>query len=185
MLEGKRVVLRTIRRDDLPRLNQFNNDVAVELAGGGDPPIPQSLERLKAEFDSSAGNGGRDGTSFAIVVDGVFIGQCALFNHHPVARRMELGITIGDQAYWGQGYGREAVQLLVDYGFRHHNLNKVWLEVHARNERAIRAYRACGFVEEGRLRQHVWSDGSYDELVLMGLLRQDWQTGAVGANGTV
>ncbi|MCB0254498.1 MAG: hypothetical protein KDI55_12300, partial [Anaerolineae bacterium] len=64
MLEGKRVVLRTIRRDDLPRLNQFNNDVAVELAGGGDPPIPQSLERLKAEFDSSAGNGGRDGTSF-------------------------------------------------------------------------------------------------------------------------
>lgn len=171
MLKGTHVTLRAMRRDDLPRLNAFNNDVAVELAGGGDPPLPQSLERLEAEFDSSTGNGGRDGTMFAIEVDGVMIGQCALFNLHSVAHRMELGITIGDQAYWGKGYGREAVQLLVDYGFRHHNLHRIFLEVHARNERAIRAYQACGFVEEGRLLQHVWSDGSYDDLVIMGVLR--------------
>ena len=171
MLRGTHVTLRAIRRGDLPRLNAFNNDVAVELAGGGDPPLPQSLERLEAEFDSSTGSGGRDGTSFAIEVDGVMIGQCALFNLHPVAHRMELGITIGDQNYWGKGYGSEAVQLLVDYGFRHHNLHRIFLEVHARNERAIRAYQACGFVEEGRLRQHVWSDGSYDDLVIMGVLR--------------
>ena len=40
--------------------------------------------------------------------------------------------------------------------------------------RAIRAYRACGFVEEGRLRQHVWSDGAYIDLVYMGILREEW-----------
>jgi len=45
--------------------------------------------------------------------------------------------------------------------------------VHGRNQRAIRAYRACGFVEEGRLRQHVWSDGAYDDLVIMAVLRPD------------
>ncbi len=178
-------MLRAIRRDDLPRLNAFNNDVAVELAGGGDPPLPQSLERLEAEFNSSTSGGGRDGTTFAIEVDGVMVGQCALFNLHPVAHRMELGITIGDQEYWGKGYGSEAVQLLVDYGFRHHNLHRISLEVHARNERAIRAYSRCGFLEEGRLREHVWSDGSYDDLVLMGLLRQKWQMGAGGASNTV
>ncbi len=120
MIKGSRVVLRALSRDDLPRLHQFNNDVEVELAGGGDPPLPQSLERLQAEFDSGLGGGGRDGTSFAIEVDGVYIGGCALFNFDQVARRAMLGITIGDKAYWGQGYGRDAVQLLVDYGFRHH-----------------------------------------------------------------
>lgn len=171
MLRGHRVILRAMQRDDLPRQNQFNNDVAVELAGGGDPPLPQSLERLQAEFDASLASGGRDGTGFAIEVEGVFIGGCALFRFDHVARRALLGITIGDKDYWGKGYGREAVQLLVDYGFRHHNLHKIWLEVHGRNERAIRAYRACGFVEEGRLRQHVWSDGAYDDLVIMGILR--------------
>ena len=40
--------------------------------------------------------------------------------------------------------------------------------------RAIRTYRACGFVEEGRLRQHVWSDGAYIDLVYMGILREEW-----------
>ncbi|MCO6452231.1 MAG: GNAT family N-acetyltransferase [Caldilineales bacterium] len=172
MLYGPRVTLRAISPDDLPRLNAFNNDIEVELAGGGDPPMPQSLTRLEAEFNGSTG-GGRDGTSFAIEADGLFIGQCALFNLDVVARRAELGITIGDKDYWGQGYGREAVQLLVDYGFRHHNLRRIWLEVHARNQRAFRAYLACGFVEEGRLRKHVWSDGSYDDLVIMGILRDD------------
>lgn len=165
------MVLRALRRDDLPRLNEFNNDLAVELAGGGDPPLPQSLERLQAEFDAGSSRGGRDGTSFAIEVDGLYIGGCGLFSFDHVARRAMLGIGIGDKAYWGQGYGREAVQLLVDYGFRHHNLNKVWLEVWGRNQRAIRAYRASGFLEEGRLRQHVWSDGAFDDLVIMGILR--------------
>lgn len=173
MIHGTRVVLRALSRDDLPRLHQFNNDVEVELAGGGDPPLPQSLERLQAEFDAGNSRGGRDGTSFAIEVGGLYIGGCALFNFDHVARRAMLGIGIGDKAYWGQGYGREAVQLLVDYGFRHHNLNKVWLEVWGRNQRAIRAYLASGFVEEGRLRQHVWSDGAYDDLVMMGILRSD------------
>jgi RimJ/RimL family protein N-acetyltransferase len=39
------------------------------------------------------------------------------------------------------------------------SLRRVWLEVHAENERAIRAYRACGFVEEGRLREQARLDG--------------------------
>lgn len=169
MIIGKHVTLRSITRDDLPRLCQFNNDLVVEVAGGGEPPMPQSLERLYAEFDQDAGRGGRDGTRFAIEIDGELVGQCALFNFNTVARTAELGITIGAKNYWGQGYGREAVSLLVDYGFRQHNLRKVWLQVHASNERAIRAYQACGFQEEGRQRAHVWSSGAYDDLVMMAI----------------
>ena len=44
----------------------------------------------------------------------------------------------------------------------------------ATNERAIRCYRACGFVEEGRLRQHDYSDGAYVDVVAMGILRDEW-----------
>ncbi|MFN8371452.1 MAG: GNAT family protein [Anaerolineae bacterium] len=174
MLKGQRVTLRSISRDDLPRLNEFNNDVEVELAGGGDPPMPQSLARLQAEYEQDLGRGGRDGAGFAIEVDGKFIGQCALFNFDHTAQTCELGITIGDKAYWGKGYGREAITLLLDYAFRLRNFRKVWLRVHGSNERGMRAYRACGFVEEGRLRAHVWSSGSYDDLVHMGVLRDEW-----------
>jgi RimJ/RimL family protein N-acetyltransferase len=176
MLKGERVTLRSLTRDDLPRLCEFNNDVEVELAGGGDPPIPQSLARLEANFDQNASKGGRDGTSFAVEADGKLIGGCALFDFDHIAHTCQLGITIGDKAYWGKGYGREALTLLLDYAFRLQNVRKVWLTVNGNNERAIRAYRACGFVEEGRLRNQVWSNGSYIDLVYMGLFRDDWRS---------
>jgi len=50
MLQGKRVTLRGVRREDLPILCEFNNDLEMEVVGGGDPPLPQSLERLQAEL---------------------------------------------------------------------------------------------------------------------------------------
>lgn len=174
MLKSDRIVLRAIEREDLPWLWAFNNNLQVEVAGGGDPPMPQSLARLQAEFDQDAGRGGRDSLRFAIETEGRMIGQCALFNSDAVAHTCELGIAIGDPACWNQGYGREAVGLLLGYAFRYHNMRRVWLRVHASNTRAIRAYAACGFREEGRLRAHIWSDGRYDDLVHMGILREEW-----------
>jgi RimJ/RimL family protein N-acetyltransferase len=175
MLQGVRVRLRSISRDDLPLLCAFNNDLAVELAGGGDPPLPQSLARLQAEFDQEAAKGGRDTTKFTIEVDGKCIGGCGLFNANTTAQTCELGIAIGDKDYWGRGCGRESIRLLLGYAFKYLNYRKVWLRVHAVNKRAIRAYQACGFVEEGRQRAHVWSNGAYDDLVLMGILREEWR----------
>ncbi|MGD9895161.1 MAG: GNAT family N-acetyltransferase [Dehalococcoidia bacterium] len=175
MLRGERVLLRAIGRDDLPRLWQFNNDLAVEVAGGGDPPMPQSLARLQAEFDLDAAKGGRDGARFAIEADGIMIGQCGLSGFNETDRTAELGIAIGDREYWGRGYGRDAVRVLVEYAFRYRNMRKVWLRVWGNNERGIRAYLAVGFIEEGRLRQHVWSAGEYVDLVYMGILRDEWR----------
>ena len=183
MLKGERVVLRALERADLPRLCEFNNDVMVELSGGGDPPIPQSLARLEAEFDERVRHGGRDGAVFAIEAAGTFIGQCGLRQGGVIdttAQTYELGISIGDKSYWGKGYGRDAVRVLLDYAFRLRNAHKVWLNVNAPNERAIRAYRACGFVEEGRLREQVWGDGQYADLVYMGILREEWKARAAG-----
>jgi RimJ/RimL family protein N-acetyltransferase len=174
MLKGERIILRAMRREDLPRLCEFNNDLDVELAGGGDPPMPQPLERLQADFDRDAAAGGRDNAWFAIEFDGNFIGHCGLMHFNETARTCELGIGIGDKMHWGRGLGQEAVGLLLDYAFRLRNQRRVWLWFHAGNARAVGAYRACGFVEEGRLRQHVWSNGEYDDAIYMGILRDEW-----------
>lgn len=182
MLKGQKVLLRAMTRDDLERLCQFNNDVEVEVAGGGDPPIPQSLARLQADFDANVGKGGRDGTSFAIEADGVFIGGCALFQFDAVARTCSLGITIGDKNYWGRGYGTDTVRVLLEYAFRLQNLRRVYLSVNSSNARAIGAYQRCGFVEEGRLRSHVWSNGQYIDLVQMGILREEWSAKSKAVN---
>ncbi len=177
MLRGEKVTLRAIARDDLPRLWAFRNDLEVELAGGGDPPSPVPIERLQNDFDKEVSDPPRDKTEFAIEADGECIGSCGLFEIDENSRQAELGIVIGDIEYWGRGCGREAVSLLLDYAFRQRNLRRVWLEVHSENERAIRAYRACGFIEEGRMREHMWLAGRYVDSVLMGVLRRDWPEG--------
>jgi RimJ/RimL family protein N-acetyltransferase len=175
MLHGGKVTLRSLRREDLQRQSEFNNDVEFELLGGGEPWEPQSLQRLEAQFDEGLEKGDRDGPSFAIEANGLYIGGCGLFHFDHAARTCELGIGIGDKAYWGQGYGRDAVRVLLDYAFRLRNLQKVWLTVNGNNPRAIGAYLACGFIEEGRLRRHVWSNGVYTDLIHMGLLREEWE----------
>lgn len=175
MLRGERVTLRAITREDLPRLRAFANDLEVELAGGGDPPIPRALESLQKDFEREVSEPPRDRTNFAIEVDDTCIGTCGLFDIDVNARHAELGIGIGDKGYWGRGHGREAVGLLLDYAFRLRNLRRVWLEVHAANERAIRSYRSCGFVEEGRMREHIWLGGRYVDNVIMGVLREEWR----------
>jgi RimJ/RimL family protein N-acetyltransferase len=172
MLVGKQVTLRALTEADVPRLTEFQNDVEFELLGGGDPPRPRPLSLVQEYFQERAKD--KDSQNFAIEADGLFIGTCGLFNADLRSGTAEVGIGIGDRAYWGRGYGREALTLLIDYGFRMQNFRKLCLEVHGSNERAIRSYRAVGFVEEGRQREQVWSGGRYEDTVLMGLFRSDF-----------
>jgi RimJ/RimL family protein N-acetyltransferase len=185
VLAGKLVTLRPLTPEDYPRLVEFKNDVEVELLGGGRPPRPTTLAVATEFFNELAKD--KENFGFAIEADGLFIGDIGLFNVNRVNRTAEAGIGIGDRDYWGKGYGREAMSLIVDYGFTMQNLRKIWLETHGTNERAIRSYQAVGFVEEGRQREHVWSGGQYLDIVLMGLFRDDWtppsrDQGAVAAS---
>jgi hypothetical protein len=60
VLKGEKIILRAMKREDLQRQWIFNNDIEIEILGGGDPPEPQAIERLEAEFDENTRKGGRD-----------------------------------------------------------------------------------------------------------------------------
>ena len=170
MLKGDLVTLRAVEAGDHPALAAYANDLQVELLGGGDPPTPRSLASIESFWTDRAGD--RGCVDFAIAVGDKLIGQCGLAQHDPVAQTAELAITIGEREYWGRGYGRDAMRVLIDYGFRIRNLRKIWLRVQANNARAIRSYESVGFIEEGRQRAQVWSDGEYLDLVYMGLIKR-------------
>jgi RimJ/RimL family protein N-acetyltransferase len=172
MFKGQRVVLRALTRDDMKRQVDFENEPQNAILDSG-RPRPQTLEDLLAVYDKYAGKEQPNRVDFAIEADGKYIGLCNLRDADLTDRRCELGIAIGDHDYWGKGYGREVIGLLLEYAFRHMNLNRVFLTTNSDNERAIRCYRACGFIEEGRLRQHVWIDGHYVDEIVMGVLRDD------------
>ena len=101
------------------------------------------------------------------------------------ARSCELTIAIGNRDYQNRGFGRDAIKLLTKYAFRLLNMNRVWIRVPASNQRALRCFLACGFVEEGRLRQHIWRDGSYDDIVHLAVLRDNWNGAAIVASTAI
>jgi RimJ/RimL family protein N-acetyltransferase len=171
VLQGKNVELRAIEDSDLRTIWRWFNDVEVGLPGGNDIK-PMSFAQLEAQANKELE--GELITRFAIEVDGTLIGWCGLFDWDD-ARSLRMAIAIGEKAYWGRGYGREALSLLLDYAFLHRNAHKVWLEVYADNERAIRSYRSVGFVEEGRIRDSDWRDGRYVDELMMGILRDEWE----------
>ena len=69
--------------------------------------------------------------------------------------------------------GTEAIRLLVEFGFTRRNLRRIHLQAIASNTGALRAYEKAGFVVEGRLREHAWVRGAYEDIVLMGILRPE------------
>lgn len=172
MLKGDKVILRPMRREYLEKYFEYRNEVELELLSSGEAPMPMEYERLVAMFEAHLARPRSEISWFGIEVQGgKLIGQCLLHNFDYAARTCELGVTIGDRDHLDRGYGRDVVQLLVKYAFRLRNMQKVWLTTNGSNERAQKAFAAAGFVEEGRLKRHVWLDGRYDDLVYMGILR--------------
>jgi RimJ/RimL family protein N-acetyltransferase len=84
-------------------------------------------------------------------------------------------ITIGESDAWGVGYGTEATQLMLDHAFGTLGLHRIALYVFEFNERAIRAYKRCGFVVEGRSRESIWRDGRWWDELAMSVLESDWR----------
>ncbi len=171
MIHGRKVGLRAVERSDLPKIWELRNDAKIELAAFG-PPTPHSMAEIEAWFDRRQADPNTD-HSFAIEAEGRLVGLCNLRDVDAIHRRADLGISLM-AAEIGKGYGSDAIRVLLEYAFVHLNLHKVCLDTLATNEAGLRAYRACGFVEEGRLREHEWADGGYVDLILMSVLREDW-----------
>jgi RimJ/RimL family protein N-acetyltransferase len=107
--------------------------------------------------------------------DGIHIGNLGLHDPHPEHRSATLGILIGEKDYWSNGYGTDAIVTLLRFGFGEMNLHRVTLHVFEFNERAIACYKKCGFQIEGTLRQHYYGEGRYWDVIVMGVLRDDFE----------
>jgi RimJ/RimL family protein N-acetyltransferase len=102
------------------------------------------------------------------------IGFVALRGVHWHQRDAWVGIGIGESGYWGNGYGTDAMRLALRYAFMELSLERVSLSVFASNLRAIRSYEKAGFKPEGIERQITHRDGKTEDVLYMGILRQEW-----------
>ena len=85
-----------------------------------------------------------------------------------------VGLGIGEREFWNNGYGTDAMKVILRYAFTEVNLHRVTLTVFEYNPRAIRSYEKAGFRHEGRLRGFLNREGKRWDSLFMGILREEW-----------
>jgi len=105
--------------------------------------------------------------------DDTVIGMCGFNYWHRVDRRASIGFDLA-RAYWRRGIMREAVREILGFGFTEMDLNRVEADVSVENVACIHLLKQFGFTQEGRQRQQYYDDSAFHDLLLFGLLREEW-----------
>lgn len=173
MLKGKKVILRNYRKDDLDTLLEIINEDEYKKNVSSRIPYPVMYKDIEEDYNKISGY--KDYYDFAIesIDEGRYIGECGIKSIDWKNRKTEIYIFLGKN-YVEKGYGTDAMKVLINFIFNEINLNKVKLTVFSFNTRAIKSYEKCGFIIEGTLRNELYKQGIYHDLIVMGLLKEDY-----------
>jgi RimJ/RimL family protein N-acetyltransferase len=176
MIEDGNVRLRAVEASDLADFQRWLND--DEVTAGLLVSLPLSMADEQAWYENMLSTPVAEhplAIEYQSESSWRTIGNCGISKIDVRARLGEAGIFIGDKSCWDRGIGKRVMRLLLRYGFDGLNLNRVYLQVYTTNLRAIRCYEQVGFLREGCLRQDVYKNGKYIDVLIMGILRSEWE----------
>lgn len=172
MLETRRLLLRPFTEEDAADLYEYAKDPRVGPAAGWPPHtgVENSREIIRTVF--SAPN------TFAVVdkATGKVIGSSGFVNTHREGVPKpddEIGYAL-NPAFWGRGLIPEAVEKLLEYGFRELGLAAVWCSHYAGNQKSRRVIEKCGFLPRGSAEENVPLLGERRTALLYALTREEW-----------
>lgn len=174
VVHGRLVYLRPGERDDVATFAAWMSDLRTmaNLASRG--PISRAQEERWFEAMTTRQGGTDWFFAICLLADDRLIGTAGLFQVDPINGGAGFGISIGDPADRGRGYGTDATEAIVAFAFDWLRLERVWLDVHADNPGAIRSYEKVGFVREATLRRAHYRAGRYLDTHRMAILREEW-----------
>jgi RimJ/RimL family protein N-acetyltransferase len=173
--EGPNIRLRAVEPEDLERYQSFDEDSEMARSGWW-IPFPRSNYAGKQWIEKAALEDGQD-DAFRFTIEAKEHGVIGSMNTLSCERRngtFKYGIAIGRE-YWGRGYAKEAIRLVLRYYFEELRYQKVTVHIYAFNERSIKLHESLGFQHEGQLRRMIFTGGEYHDEVLMGLTKEEFE----------
>ena len=165
---GKLVTLRDVQMEDLPAVWEWENDSEMGLYLNADPGKRMSMDEVRRRYHQYR----TDPTSGLFIIcklDGTPIGMLGFDRLYRDIGSCRLFIGIGVKENWGQGYGTDAMRVVLRYFFREVLLRKVQLSCYDFNTRAISSYRKCGFEVEGVRRNIAYVHGEWCDSIEMAI----------------
>jgi len=175
-LLGKNIMLREYQAEDLSFMRAWVNDANITDNLSDLFLQPHSQKDTERYLNSILNHEYSDQIHFVIAEkeSAKYLGQVDIIHIDWKNRFAEFGIVIPAESNQNKGIGSEAIHLLQDYVFRKLNLNRLQLNLHEYNLRAYNCYKKCGFIEEGRLRKHFFTNGQYWDTISMSILKDEY-----------
>jgi UDP-4-amino-4,6-dideoxy-N-acetyl-beta-L-altrosamine N-acetyltransferase len=165
------IKLRALSQDDAERLFLWRREPEVDRWMYQSPPPEYSIHEAWLEgFLKDP-----DRVGWIIMENDRPCGFLMLKGLTETQQRAQWGWYIGEAAARGRGAGRAAQALGLDHAFLDFGLQKVWSEVLADNEAALKAQAAAGFRREGYLRRHAFKNGVFRDVALLAILAEEWR----------
>ncbi|MGH9125242.1 MAG: GNAT family N-acetyltransferase [Acidimicrobiales bacterium] len=167
-LTGECVILRPAVAADRPARQRLGRHAEIAKMFGAARPSsgPMSAEAAAAWFERLGGSGS---VEWVVEADGAFLGTARLHSFGGDGAR--YAVRFDDPDRLGRGFGTEVTNMVVEYAFATLGLQRIDLAVLEFNERAIRCYTRCGFVQIGRAANAAVVDGTPYDDILMALVR--------------
>lgn len=175
MLLGENIKLRPLQNGDENLFFRWRNDLDyIGLTRSFRFPKHQGIE--KEWLESVMSDKSNKTIYFVIetVAESNAVGFVQLGNIDWISRNCMFGIAIPEKKFRGKGFGKDAMKILFDYAFNFLNLKKIALEVISFNANSIHLYEKLGFEKEGELKQHYFWNGSYHDVLIYGLFKENF-----------
>lgn len=170
-LNGERIYLRLVEDTDVEQLTKINNTANARIMGDDDAPYPFSIETM-SQFTKS--NDTMKNFAICRIEDDELLGSLAVYGINYQNSTCEIGLIVADDVK-RQGYGYEAMKVIIEFVFNYLPMNKIKLQVFSFNAAAINLYQRLGFSHEGTLKEEIFRFGTYHDLENYALLRSDWK----------
>lgn len=170
---GSKAYLKVLEQDELEKIFRWKNDYELcNLINAH--PLPIAKYETEEWFKKNQSDKNQILFGIHEIKSKELIGIVRLMFIDWITSAAELGIFIGDKTVRGKGIGQEVMKLILDYAFQGINLRRIYLKVSESNTRALSLYQSVGFIKEGVLRKHFWINGEYQNIVLVGILKNEY-----------
>ncbi len=176
-IRGPQIVLRELVKEDAASIHKYARNRAISRYTF----LPYPYTRRNAEdWVTTSGERNASGVDVNLGIElpekGEIVGMISLNNIDHFNRHAELGYWLG-KPFWGRGYVREGIGLILRHAFRDLRLIRVYARVMHPNTVSARLLEKCGFTYEGTLRKNIKRHGRYLDELRYGILVEEWRRG--------
>lgn len=174
MLEGERIVLRTIKKDDIDTIF----DLTRKYPDMGDIfPVSLLHELIVKKHFEPGDSPGEDPEGCLLIIDksDAVIGSIAYFKGLRYVEGLELAYHIFRPVHRGKGAMSEALRLLVAHLFETKKIPRLQINLKKGNNSSRKVAEKCGFTYDGTMRKALLSGDKWEDIEMFSLLREEWE----------